>query len=70
MKTTYYVNKRAQNNGDNEVHKDGCSYLPAPENRSYLGEFEDCHAAVKEARKTYPKTANGCAYCCPACHTR
>ena len=25
----YYVNDRAQPNGDHEVHKDGCSFMPS-----------------------------------------
>jgi hypothetical protein len=35
----YYVNKNAQSNGDHEVHKESCSYLPNLENRIYLGVF-------------------------------
>lgn len=65
----YYVNTRAQSNGDNEVHKDGCTRMPSAENRKYLGEFESCADAVREAKKTYPTTANGCYYCSYACHT-
>ena len=64
----YYVNKNAQANGDHEVHKDGCSFMPHVDNRKYLGEFDSCHGAVREAKKTYP-TANGCYYCCNECHT-
>jgi len=65
---SYYVNKNAQANGDHEVHKYGCSYLPEAANREYLGEFSNCHDAVKEAKKTYPQS-NGCYYCSNACHT-
>ena len=65
---TYYVNKNAQANGDHEVHRSGCSYMPEPENRVYLGEFSTCQAAVREARKHY-RQANGCYYCSNACHT-
>jgi len=64
----YYVNKNAQTNGDHEVHESGCSYMPKPENRIYLGEFYSCSGAVTEAKKTYPQS-NGCYYCCNACHT-
>lgn len=64
----YYVNKNAQANGDHEVHKSGCSYMPSPENRMFLGDFSSCHGAVREAKKTYP-TADGCYHCSPACHT-
>lgn len=66
--TKYYVNKNAQNNGDHEVHKSGCSKMPNEENKKYLGEFDNCDAAVKEAKKTY-KQSNGCYYCCNECHT-
>lgn len=64
----YYVNQNAQSNGDHEVHVAGCSFLPEPENRTYLGDFTTCGPAVKEAKKTYPK-ANGCFFCAEACHT-
>ena len=64
----YYVNKNAQSNGDHEVHKSGCSFLPKIENRIYLGEFNNCKAAVKEARNHYTKV-NGCYYCSRECHT-
>ncbi|WP_326523741.1 hypothetical protein [Sphingomonas sp.] len=62
----YYVNNRAQTNGDHEVHVSGCGYMPG--DAKYLGDFASCWPAVTEARRTY-STANGCAYCCPACHT-
>jgi hypothetical protein len=64
----YYVNKNAQNNGDHEVHTTGCSFMPQPENRIYLGDFASCSPAVKEARRHYTK-ANGCYYCAKPCHT-
>ncbi|PQA89250.1 hypothetical protein [Hyphococcus luteus] len=64
----YYVNENAQRNGDHEVHKDGCSHMPAVQNRIYLGDFNSCEPAVAEARKTFPRS-NGCYYCCNACHT-
>lgn len=69
MASTYYVNTEAQSNGDHEVHKDGCRWMPSPENRKYLGDFESCEGAVKEAKKTYPHAANGCIHCSPDCHT-
>jgi len=64
----YYVNKNAQSNGDHEVHKSGCSYMPTSENRIYLGEFSNCHSAVSEAKRYYTQV-NGCYYCCRPCHT-
>ncbi len=65
----YYVNKNAQSNGDHEVHRDGCSYMPDTSNRLYLGSFSTCDAAVREAKKHYSQV-NGCYYCVPSCHTQ
>ncbi len=50
---TYYVNKQAQSNGDHEVHKSGCTHMPSEENKRYLGSFDNCHDAVREAKKYY-----------------
>jgi hypothetical protein len=63
---TYYVNNRAQNNGDHEVHEEGCFYMPS--DKKNLGAHSSCEGAVKEAKKTYSKS-NGCKTCCPSCHT-
>lgn len=65
---SYYVNENAQSNGDHEVHKQGCSFLPQPQNRIYLGEFFNCKDAVKEAKEYYDQV-NGCYYCSEDCHT-
>jgi len=65
----YYVNKNGQSNGDHEVHKTGCSYMPADANRTYLGDFTSCSPAVTAAKRLYSK-ADGCAFCSPGCHTR
>ncbi|MCB0745963.1 MAG: hypothetical protein KDC90_00735 [Ignavibacteriae bacterium] len=64
----YYVNKNAQANGDHEVHKSDCSFLPKEENRIYLGVFDNCKDAVREAKKYYSQV-NGCYYCSNECHT-
>ncbi|WP_294209448.1 hypothetical protein [uncultured Chryseobacterium sp.] len=64
----YYVNKKAQSNGDHEVHDEYCTYLPSTENRKYLGMFSSCDGAVKEAKKEYSQS-NGCKTCSNACHT-
>ena len=55
----YYVNRQAQANGDHEVHKDGCSYMPNQDNRLYLGNFSTCQEAVREAKR-YFSQSNGC----------
>lgn len=64
----YYVNKNAQDNGDHEVHKSGCSFMPDGMNTLYLGSFTNCFNAVQEAKKYYPQS-NGCYYCAKECHT-
>ncbi len=64
----YYVNKNAQANGDHEVHKEGCSYMPEEKNRIDLGDHNSCQPAVRKAKEHYPQS-NGCYYCSPECHT-
>jgi hypothetical protein len=66
---TYCVNKDAQSTGEHEVHEMTCSYLPDLANRRDLGYHLDCHGAVSEAERHY-NNVDGCAYCCPSCHTR
>jgi hypothetical protein len=63
----YYVNQNAQPNGDHEVHKQDCRFLP--ENRTYLGDFDNCRDAVHEAKKHYSQV-NGCRFCATECHTQ
>ena len=65
----YYVNDNAQNNGDHEVHKEGCSFLALVTDKTYLGKFSNCRDAVRKAKEIYP-TADGCKHCIPECHTR
>lgn len=64
----YYVNQNGQSNGDHEVHTTGCSFMPARQNRIYLGDFSSCYPAVRAAREHY-RQSNGCYCCCNACHT-
>lgn len=68
---TYYLNQNQQPNGDYEVHTSTCSFLPAPANREYLGDFTHCPQAVGEAKRRHPTwhRINGCYYCSLACHT-
>ena len=47
----YFVNKNAQANGDHEVHTSECRHIPDEENRMYLGDFNHCVDAVREAKK-------------------
>jgi hypothetical protein len=65
----YYVNDRAQSNGDHEVHQSGCSFMPEQSNRTYLGEFTNCWEAVQAARRHHSQV-NGCFFCAKACHTQ
>ncbi|PQA27313.1 hypothetical protein C5O18_10090, partial [Amnimonas aquatica] len=64
----YYVNKNAQPNGDHEVHKEGCFWMPNHMNLTYLGTFSSCREPVTAAKRIYPR-ANGCMYCARLCHT-
>jgi hypothetical protein len=62
MSFHYYVNKIAQNNGDHEVHKNGCMHTPAPANAFYLVYFDNCRDAVRQAMELYDQV-NGCYFC-------
>lgn len=64
----YYVNNQRQDNGDHEVHVQGCYWLQLANSTRDLGDHLGCHTAVAAAKRIYP-TANGCAYCSSACHT-
>lgn len=65
----YYVNKKADSDGDHEVHDEDCEWLPSKENREDLGEFGNCKDAVEKAKKTYP-TADGCKHCSESCNEK
>lgn len=51
----FYVNTNAQPNGDHEVHRSTCAWLPDVENRIYLGDFATSQAAVREHASTIPR---------------
>lgn len=63
----YYVNRNAQWNGDHEVHRSTCSWLPNIDNRIYLGEFSASQQALREAGRYYAQV-DGCIHCCPEIH--
>lgn len=67
MSMCFYVNSNAQPNGDHEVHRSGCSWLPSAENRVYLGCFSTSREAVNAAREYY-RQVDGCCFCCPESH--
>lgn len=56
----YFVNKRKDDEGDNEVHKDGCYWLTLVVDKDYLGMYYGCSGAVLEAnrRGTMPTVAS------------
>lgn len=64
----YYVNMDAQDNGDHEVHKTDCEWMPLQQDRIDLGEFPSCHEAVRKAKEYYTQS-NGCFCCSKECHT-
>lgn len=61
--THYYINNRTQRNGEHQIHRTGCTFMPDGDTRAYLGEFDSCASALAEARKRY-KQATACRYCC------
>lgn len=67
MSMYFYVNSNAQPNGDHEVHREDCRWLPSVENREGLGFFNTSQEAVDAARHRYFQ-ADGCCYCCPESH--
>ena len=69
----FCINKNSQPTGEHEVHNldANCGHLPNTENQINLGIFSSCHGAISKARQEYPNAnIDGCAYCCPACHTK
>lgn len=62
----YFVNTGTDNQGDHEVHKAGCAWMPS--STIALGLHAGCFSAVQEAKRYYSQT-NGCAFCSPLCHT-
>ena len=64
----YYVNPAEQANGDHEVHRSGCYWLTLIQHPIYLGLYERCEPAVREAKRLYAQV-NGCYFCSRSCHT-
>lgn len=65
----YYVNDNDQPSGEHEVHKNTCIYFSKIVSKTELGYYTNCREAVLKAR-TFYTNVDGCAYCCPECHTR
>lgn len=58
----YYVSQSARSDGIHEIHRSGCSLIPVPRKRLYLGDFVSGAAAVSEARRHYAQVG-GCEEC-------
>lgn len=58
----YYVSTQARQNGFHEVHQADCNFLPDASHLLFLGFFNQCQNAIKEAKKHYPQSS-GCLYC-------
>ena len=65
----FFVATRAQDNGDYQVHRSGCRFLPTERRRQYIGSFDNGFHALKEARQLFVQS-NGCASCSPEIHTK
>lgn len=61
----YFINDDAQSTGEYEVHKEGCPNLN--KKKEYLGLFDNCLAAVGEAKDFYLDVSS-CSVCCMPCH--
>ncbi|MCT4631282.1 MAG: hypothetical protein N4A76_00930 [Firmicutes bacterium] len=70
MNKFYYVNTNAQNTGEHEVHAEGCNHMPSISNREYLGYFDSCKDALREARNKGYDKVDGCFYCANECHIK
>ncbi|RKQ13531.1 hypothetical protein D8M05_15665 [Oceanobacillus bengalensis] len=69
MYNDYYYNKNTDKNGNHEVHKDSCSYLPKSQNRVYIGYKNDCSSAIQKAKNDTGKSNfDGCYHCSNSCH--
>ncbi|MFQ5471064.1 MAG: hypothetical protein ACE5EH_12325 [Gammaproteobacteria bacterium] len=63
----YYVDTVEQDNGDHEVHKQGCRFMPKDMYRIYLDEFSNSIDAVCEAKKFF-ENSTGCVFCSSEYH--
>ena len=67
---SYFVDRRAQANGDHEVHdRSRCppACFPPEGDAEYLGEFLHAAQALMVAELRYPQV-NGCPWCVPEVH--
>lgn len=61
--TVYYLDRHPQNNGEYQLHEDGCTQLPLPSDRTYLGTFQSLDAAIQKASRIHHR-CRPCAMCC------
>jgi hypothetical protein len=56
----YFINNHAAENGNHEVHAQGCKLMPS--DKAYLGNFENVGQALVEARKDFwqSSSCSGC----------
>ena len=67
----YYLNLNADKNGNHEVHDKDCYYLSLTTEKEYLGYFDNCQDAIREAKAKHPSylyKVDGCYYCSKSCH--
>lgn len=64
----YIINKNADENNMNEVHRTTCAHLPYPVNQVPLGFFNTNKEALAYAKRMGWNNADGCKHCCPDIH--
>ena len=62
----YYVNTQEREDGTVVLHADRCQYVPREDHRADIGSHEDCHAALKAARRDHDQV-KPCRTCCSDC---
>lgn len=60
----YFINNHAAENGNHEVHAQGCKLMPT--DKAYLGNFENVSEAMVEARKDFWQSSH--CTCCTGTH--
>ncbi len=65
----YIVNTNTDEKGKHEVHETTCGHLPDAKNQHSLGWMTNCQSALTAAASAGYSPADGCFYCCEACHT-
>lgn len=65
----YYYNNSLDNHGNHEVHTKDCDYLEPLSNRTMIGLENNCHDAIRRARReTGKQNFDGCFWCSRDCH--